>query len=273
MLRLRIISALIMAPLVILGIFTLDTTQFASVLALIMMGAAWEWSALIALPTLAARLMYLIFTALVLSIVWHYAQLEWLVQALLGLSLVWWLFALAWISRPEQWQRVTPLSTLVKSILGFGLISVTWLSLVVLHSRVDQGPVWVLFVLMLIWIADSGAYFSGRMFGRTKLAPKVSPGKTWEGVYGALLATAIFAAAFSSWKDYQGAMKTSFILVCIITVLFSIEGDLFESLMKRHRGMKDSGSLIPGHGGLLDRMDSMLSAVPIFLLGMYWVEL
>lgn len=273
MLKLRLISALILAPLVVLGVLKLDTTQFAVVVAVIMLIAAWEWSALAWLRTVWVRGAYVAATAVVLALVWQAAGSERLVNAVLAMALAWWMFALFWITRPD-WGREPGVShTLIKSLLGFGLFASVWLALVVLHSRADQGPVWVLFALMLVWVADSGAYFSGRSWGKNKLAPKVSPGKTWEGVYGALVASAVFAIGFGIWKGLEGWEKTSFVLVCMITVLFSIAGDLLESLLKRQRGIKDSGSIIPGHGGILDRIDSMLAAIPVFLIGMRWIAL
>jgi phosphatidate cytidylyltransferase len=131
----------------------------------------------------------------------------------------------------------------------------------------------VLYVLVLVWVADSGAFFAGRQFGRNKLAPRVSPGKTWEGVIGALVACSLFAFGYAQFIDLQGSALTGFILVCLVTVLFSIAGDLLVSLMKRQQGVKDTGTLIPGHGGILDRIDSLLAAAPVFLLGIRWVEL
>lgn len=273
MLKLRLVSALVLAPLVVLGVLKLDTTQFALLVAVAILIAAWEWSALASLRTPWARAAYVAATAVLLMLVWRAAGSERLVNAVLAMALAWWLFALFWITRPEWGQKPSWTHTLIKAILGFGLLASVWLALVVLHSRADQGPLWVLFALVLVWVADSGAYFSGRLWGKNKLAPKVSPGKTWEGVYGALVASATFAIGFGTWKGFEGWEKTSFMLICLITVLFSIAGDLLESLLKRHQGIKDSGSIIPGHGGILDRIDSMLAAIPVFLIGLRWIAL
>lgn len=273
MLKLRLLSALLLAPLVVLGVLELNTAQFSLLTAAVMLIAAWEWSALASLRDFRLRTAYVVVTAALLALVWLAADYEPLVNAILVMAFAWWLFALFWITRPDWGGNHSQTNSLFKSLIGFGLIISTWLALVVLHSRADQGPVWVLFALLLVWVADSGAYFSGRIWGRNKLAPKVSPGKTWEGVYGALIACAVFAMGFAVWKGFEGAEKASFILISMVTVLFSIAGDLFESLLKRHQGMKDSGTIIPGHGGILDRLDSMLAAVPIFLIGMRWVNL
>lgn len=273
MLRQRILSALIMVPLVVLGVLLLDQAAFALLFALAMLVAAWEWSALIPLQGASNRYTYLALVFSGIAIAWGFAATEVFVTSLLWLTMGWWLFVLFWITRPDLGAEVTTRHTLAKAVLGLGLLVSTWVAMVVLHSRPDAGPHWVLYVLVLVWVADSGAYFAGRTFGRNKLAPLVSPGKTWEGVFGALFACALFAFGYARFLDMQGAVMGNFILVCLVTVLFSIAGDLLESLMKRQRGVKDSGTLIPGHGGILDRIDSLLAAAPVFVFGMRWVEL
>ena len=160
-----------------------------------------------------------------------------------------------------------------KSLLGILLLVSAWAALLRLHARPETGPKLVLFLMILIWVADSGAYFAGRKWGTSKLAPAVSPGKTWEGVYGALIACTLFAVASALLLHTTGARITAFVAVCIVTILFSIVGDLQESLLKRQVGIKDSGRLIPGHGGILDRIDSLIAAGPVFLLGLEWMKL
>lgn len=272
-LKQRFISALIGVPLVVLVVLKLNLSGFALVAALAMLLAAWEWSALIPLQHTAARIAYVLLTLCCIAVAWKFAQAEVLVDIMLWAALAWWLFVLYWITRPALGDETTLLHSVAKALLGQGLMISTWLALVVLHSRPDQGPHWVLYVLVLVWVADSGAFFAGRQFGRNKLAPRVSPGKTWEGVLGALAACSLFAFGYARFIDLQGLALAGFILVCLVTVLFSIAGDLLESLLKRQRGIKDSGTLIPGHGGILDRIDSLLAAAPVFLLGLRWVEL
>lgn len=273
MLRQRILSALIMVPLVVLSVLLMDQSAFALLIGAAVLTAAWEWSALIPLQGKASRYSYLGLILAATVITWYFASSEAFVTSLLWVAVAWWLFVLFWITRPELGREVTGVNTGAKAVLGLGLLISTWLALVVLHSRPDQGPHWVLYVMVLVWVADSGAYFAGRTFGRNKLAPLVSPGKTWEGVFGALIACSLFAFGYARFLGFEGAVLSSFVLVCMVTVLFSIAGDLLESLLKRQRGVKDSGSLIPGHGGILDRIDSLLAAAPIFLFGMRWVEL
>jgi phosphatidate cytidylyltransferase len=272
-LKQRFISALVGVPLVVLVVLKLDLSGFALVAALAMLLAAWEWGALIPLQHIAMRIAYLLLTLSCIAVTWSFAQSDVLVDFVLWSALAWWLFVLYWITRPALGGEATPVHTLAKALLGLGLMISTWLALVVLHSRPDHGPHWVLYVLVLVWVADSGAFFAGRQFGRNKLAPRVSPGKTWEGVLGALAACSLFAFGYARFIDLQGSALAGFVLVCLVTVLFSIAGDLLESLLKRQQGVKDSGTLIPGHGGILDRIDSLLAAAPVFLLGLRWVEL
>ncbi len=144
--------------------------------------------------------------------------------------------------------------------------------MVLLHGGRGDGVYLVLFLLVMIWIADSAAYFSGRRWGKTRLAGRISPGKSWEGVFGALFATSAFSLAAASFKDMQGTEILVFLFICLVTVSASILGDLMESMIKRQSGLKDSGSLLPGHGGVLDRMDSLTAAAPVFLSGLWLFE-
>jgi phosphatidate cytidylyltransferase len=142
-----------------------------------------------------------------------------------------------------------------------------WTAILVLHDSGDEGPYILLFLLVLIWIADSGAYFTGMRWGKRKLAPIISPGKSWEGVLGGLfgaLLCGVFLALY--YQDKSGALWL--IPISLITVAMSVVGDLFESTLKRRMDVKDSGSLLPGHGGVLDRIDSLIAAAPVFVLGL-----
>lgn len=151
--------------------------------------------------------------------------------------------------------------------MGPIVLTPLWTALVALHGNGEDGPSSVLFLMILIWVADSGAYFAGRQWGRNKLAPVISPGKTWEGVYGAVFG-ALICGLLLAWyrSDIEGFHWL--VPVCVITVLMSVVGDLFESVMKRKMDMKDSGTLLPGHGGVLDRIDSLTAAAPVFVLGL-----
>jgi phosphatidate cytidylyltransferase len=158
----------------------------------------------------------------------------------------------------------------LRGAIGLILLVPAWLALLFLHSVDSQGPYIVISLFVLIGVADSGAYFAGRSMGLTKLAPVISPGKTLEGVYGALVAGAITAFIIGHLFDYSGINLVSYISVALLCIVFSIVGDLFESVTKRSAGVKDSGSLFPGHGGVLDRIDSLTAAAPLYLLGLSW---
>jgi phosphatidate cytidylyltransferase len=145
-----------------------------------------------------------------------------------------------------------------------------WLALTRLYLQHDSGRELVIFVLVLAWAADIGAFFAGRRYGRMRLAPTVSPNKTWEGVIGGLCAGALIAFAGQAWFEAPGV---AFVSLCVGAVLISVVGDLLESMFKRQRGMKDSGSLLPGHGGMLDRIDSLTASVPLLALGFGWLGL
>jgi phosphatidate cytidylyltransferase len=184
------------------------------------------------------------------------------------LSLFWWLLGLLFvISYPRHVARWS--SKGVQVVIGLFILVPTWIAVVGLHSLGHNGPYLVLYLLSLIWIADSGAYFGGRSFGKHKLAPHVSPGKTLEGVLSAFLATAIYAILITPWFDIDGNLRVGFVVLSLVTVAFSILGDLSESMFKRHAGVKDSGNLLPGHGGVLDRIDSVTAAAPVFVVGLW----
>jgi phosphatidate cytidylyltransferase len=180
----------------------------------------------------------------------------------LYVATVWWIAALGWVL---LWPGVVGFSS--AAIAGFVVLVPAWLALSKLHT---YKPQLMLFLLLLVVAADVGAYFAGRRFGRVKLAPRVSPGKTWEGVGGGILGATIIAIIGVVWLDMP---FWPFVGLCVLVVFASIVGDLTESLSKRHAGLKDSGTLLPGHGGVLDRVDSITAAAPVFLLGLKVLDL
>ncbi len=273
MLKWRIVSALVLVPLVFWIVLGLSSAAFSAALLVPVFLGMWEWSRLVPFAAPPARALYLTVGAVVLILFWYFANAEPFVSMVIWLAVIWWLIALFWVSHPAWLEGSRTLSMALRAVLGWLIPASAWLALVVLHSRPDHGPWWVLFVIMLIWVADTGAYFAGRQWGGRKLAPQVSPGKTWAGVYGALAACLIFALAGSRILAVNDSSLALFVLVSLVTVLFSIAGDLFESLLKRGQGMKDSSRLIPGHGGVLDRLDSLLAAAPVFLFGLRWIKL
>jgi phosphatidate cytidylyltransferase len=257
MLRERVITALILAALVLLVIFLLPHAGTMAALALLVVAAAWEWSAFPRFTQHSARIFYVAFVAVCVAASWWYGVEREEMDRLIQAALAWWVFALVWVAiAPARVNRVTA--------AGAGLLVLVpaWLALARLHAA---QPQLLLFLILLVVAADVGAYFAGRRFGHNKLAPRVSPGKTWEGVLGGFVAAALMAALGVWWFKLDAPR---FLALCIVVVVASIIGDLTESLFKRHAGLKDSGRLLPGHGGLLDRVDSVTAAAPVFLIGL-----
>ncbi len=170
-------------------------------------------------------------------------------------------------------RRIEPVEGFQPMLLPIGVLVLVapWAALVDLHRVPDLGPGLVLFLMILIWTADSMAYFVGRRWGRAKLAPAVSPGKTRVGVYGAVAGAIVCGWVFAWLLSLSVSETLLVLLLCGLAALISVVGDLYESLLKRRRGVKDSSNLLPGHGGLLDRIDSLTAAAPLFALGMTWV--
>jgi phosphatidate cytidylyltransferase len=257
MLRERVITALILAALVLAVIFWLPHIATMAALALLVIGAAWEWSAFPRFTQHSARAIYVAVVAACVAAAWWFGVEREEMDRLIHAALLWWVFALIWVAiAPARVNRTTA--------AGAGLLVLVpaWLAMTRLHAL---GPQFLLFLILLVVAADVGAYFAGRAFGRNKLAPRVSPGKTWEGVFGGFVAAAVMAI-IGVWWFHVDAQR--FVALCIVVVVASIIGDLTESLFKRHAGLKDSGTLLPGHGGLLDRVDSVTAAAPVFLVGL-----
>jgi phosphatidate cytidylyltransferase len=179
------------------------------------------------------------------------------------LALCWWMIALAWIIwAPERGGRMAA------ALAGVLALVPTWIALVRIDVQWNNGAQWALFILALAFAADTGAFFAGRHFGRLHLAPRVSPNKTWEGVIGGMLLALAGAAIGAGWF---GLPVFKFMSLCLLAAGLSVVGDLNESLLKRHVHLKDSGRLFPGHGGMLDRIDSVTAATPVMALGLMWL--
>lgn len=270
MLKQRLLTAAILVPLVVWGILRLPTEYLAMVLALFVVQGGWEWTGLMKMTSVAKRGLYTIVVAAGLAGSWLVLQdnsSDWM--ALPVLSLFWWLLAIALVLQfPNSATRWS--SSVAQAIIGLIVLVPTWLAVVALHQSGGQGPLLVMYLLSLIWVADSGAYFGGRAWGKHKLAPAVSPGKTWEGVASGAALSLAYAVGAAQVLALPGNQWPLFVVLSLVTVLFSVLGDLTESMFKRHAGMKDSGTLLPGHGGVLDRIDSVTAAAPVFVVG-YWL--
>jgi phosphatidate cytidylyltransferase len=268
MLMQRVLTAVALIPPVVAAVWFLPTVAIAAVLAVFFLIGAWEWSLLMRLSQQWLRLVYVTVVAISLAAMYGLRDIPDLKFVTLSLAAIWWLLALVWIIRYPAGLGEADSRQALKAAIGLLLLAPAFLALVLLHAR-EQGPQWILFLLILIWAADTGAYFSGRGFGKNKLAVRVSPGKTWEGAAGGLALSGLVAALAGHWLfGLEQVALMLFVLVCAGVVVFSIVGDLTESMFKRHAGVKDSGTLFPGHGGVLDRLDSLFAAAPLFLAGL-----
>lgn len=230
--------------------------------ALILMGA-WEWARLAGFASVAARAAYTAACAAAMAGLWHATRGTVDFGRVMTITMFGWIPLFAWIALAPGF-RANGLA----AVAGLWALAPTWLALARLYLQDGNGRELVVFVVLLAWAADIGAYFAGRRFGRLRLAPVVSPNKTWEGVLGGLAAGLLVALAGKAWFGLPAA---AFISLCIAAVLVSVVGDLLESMFKRQQGLKDSGSLLPGHGGMLDRIDSLTSSVPLLALGFGWL--
>lgn len=266
MLKTRIITALILAPIAIGGVFFLPPVGFAIFTAALIALGAWEWANLAGLTTQPARVGYSVAVLLVLAALYAITA-----QGVLWLALFWWLAGFGLVAYypkgSARWGSVP-----ARAAMGLLVLVPAWVGLNYLRSGefkfalTDNNLLLILYVFALVWVADIGAYFSGRKFGKAKLAPRVSPGKSWAGVWGGLAAVAVFSLVVSQTLGAGAGQTVALIIISVVTAAVSVLGDLFESMLKRLRGIKDSSRLLPGHGGIMDRIDSLTAAIPIFTL-------
>lgn len=268
MLMQRIITALILAPLAIWGILALPANAFSAIVAVIVLMGAWEWSRLLGWESMLMRGSYVLLTLLLIAaLAWDMVFIQG--QTVLVIAALWWLSVLFWLvtypTGSDFWRK----HLISRAIAGLLVLLPTWVGLVLLREQ--AGAPYVLVLMLLIWGADTGAYFAGRQWGRRKLAPRVSPGKSWEGVAGGAV-TALGIAAVANHFLHPAMGLMAFLGLAVLTVAVSIVGDLLESMFKRIVDIKDSGGLLPGHGGILDRIDSLTAAAPVFTLALWWVS-
>lgn len=268
MLKQRVLTALLLLPLVMAAIFMAPAPWFLLLLALVFLGGSREYSRLAGVSSYPTGYLLVLVQATIFAFLILYKDF-WSINVSLYLSACCVAWVLLFIRLPlyrpdikvDNTYRVTSLVTAIVSITT-GWFALGWI-------RVQPEGSWlILLLLLIVWAADTGAYFAGRAFGRKKLAPHISPGKTMAGLYGGLVAAPVIALLAVKLMPVEAVEPIRLVLLSLVTALVSVGGDLMISLHKRTSGHKDSGSLLPGHGGILDRIDSLLAAAPFFALGL-----
>ncbi|ABL01829.1 phosphatidate cytidylyltransferase [Candidatus Ruthia magnifica str. Cm (Calyptogena magnifica)] len=263
MLKQRIITAFILAPLFVWAIFSMSSHYFTQLLLIFVALGAWEFSYLIKFKRLIARLLLVVGIIACALIIQNNVQI---IEFVLYLSILWWIVNLYWILSYPNKTNLWFNPFIVRVISGVLLLVPMWVALITLQQQ--YGAKYFLLLMLIIWGADSGAYFVGKAIGKRKLAPKVSPGKSIEGMIGGIGVALVVMVMFLQYQNIATKQYLSYLLLTIIVASVSVLSDLFESLFKRISNIKDSGQILPGHGGILDRIDSLTAAAPFFLLGL-----
>jgi phosphatidate cytidylyltransferase len=269
MLKRRILTAVILIPLLVAALFYLPLGWIIVLFGLFIAAAAWEWAALVGLQRPWAKIIY--FSCLLAfgaAGIFSVLQQPSLIIPILAAAVLWWLWALMELISRQDINKGMFATRMGRIAGGFLVLIPPWVASAYLWAEDSARPRALLFLFVLVWVADTVAYFTGSIFGRTKLAPQVSPGKTVEGVAGGLIGVVLLAWLCGTmiWKYHTGLLMP-WIGLAAVTALFSVVGDLTESKLKRIAGVKDSGGLMPGHGGVLDRIDALTAAAPVFVLG------
>jgi len=253
-------------------IFFQPTSVFFYFVLFIVLISGYEWAKLSGVNNIYIRSVFAIVITAITWAIYQYAAdyILWTIYV----AVLWW-FSISYYLKYAKPKPPTSTLKIDKLLIAFIVLPAAALSMEKIHSMyigVDwQGPAWLFYALSLVWVADTGAYFSGKKFGKNKLAPNISPGKTKEGLVGALVATSLYTLLASYYFDLNTERAALLVLLSLILTLVSISGDLYFSFLKREAGVKDSGSILPGHGGILDRIDSVLAAMPVFVIGFNWL--
>lgn len=267
MLKQRLVSGLGLAVVMLAIIIWLPTAWVAIAMAVLFLAGGWEWGKLTSVSTPSGRWAWLALLTAWIGLLWYFRDTSfawyWLLVALAG-----WLAAVVLLAGYQQNETVGPRWQLLLGAAGLLALPAAWLAFVSLHAM-HFG--WLLYIMVLCTVADSFAYLFGKRYGKRKLAPELSPGKTREGMLGGILGVFMLAVITMFMLDWPAASRVSFILLSLLAGLLSVTGDLFESLMKREARVKDSGKVLPGHGGVLDRFDSHIAAAPLFFVGLGWI--
>ncbi len=263
-LKQRLVTGVILVGGVIVGVLLLPNLWFSVAALIVFISlAGWEWGRLVGFAEFD-RGLYVAGLLLVAVIAYWWGDVRW---GVIVLGVLAWIGALLLLALYERGSGFYQQQPWILRVAAFLILIPAWFALITLHQ---YYPWLVLYLIFLVAIADSGAYFSGKAFGKNKLAPQLSPGKTREGALGGLLGVALWSILGSLFFGLSASDAFYFIMLSILVGVMSISGDLFESLVKREAGMKDSGNILPGHGGILDRIDGLLASLPLFVLGVFW---
>ncbi len=271
MLKKRLLTACVAIPLVWLAIFKVPAFSFSLIVLIFMLLAAHEWTLLVGV---SSRLFKLFFSLAIILTCMLSAYFMWAACALLCLSLFVWLWLFIAVVTYNRSLNVCGIdSHVLRAVMGWIILSSGWLSFTILKINPHAGPIWLLYVCLVAWTVDSAAYFVGRAAGSTPLASRVSPKKTWEGLFGGMVAVLVLVIVAAFFLPGLSGHRLSFAMVSLLVALMSIFGDLSVSFLKRLAGVKDTGTFFPGHGGILDRIDSLLPALLIFALATVFFNL
>ena len=267
MLYKRILTAIPLAALVTWIILFQPSSVFFYFVIFIILIAAYEWAKLSGVQTTFLQSVFAIFMVLTVWLIQQFAQNYhlWIIYA----AVLWWFGVTFYLKKAKPKSASSNLNA-KKLLTAFIILPAATLAIHDIHA-LDQGAYWLFFAISLVWMADNGAYFAGKKFGKHKLAPNISPGKTQEGLVGAIIATFLYTFAASYYFGLSSEKSAFLMLLSIILTIISVSGDLYFSFLKREAGVKDSGNILPGHGGILDRIDSVLAAMPIFFVGYNWL--
>ena len=271
MLYQRILTAIPLAAFVFWMIFYQPTAVFFYFVLFIVLIAAYEWAKLSAVHDVMFRVLFSIIVTVCVWLIQQYISdvTIWFVYV----AVLWWFSITFYLknAKPKTIHKYSGTRLRIDKLLAaFIVLPAAAFSMQQIHSM-WQGGDWLFYALSLVWVADIGAYFAGKKFGKNKLAPNISPGKTKEGLVGAVIATSLYTLASSFYFELNTDAAVLLVLLAIILTFISVSGDLYFSFLKREVGLKDSGNILPGHGGILDRIDSVLAALPVFLLGYNWL--
>jgi phosphatidate cytidylyltransferase len=267
MLYQRILTAIPLIAFVFWIIFFQSTAVFFYFLLFVVLISGFEWAKLSGVNSYSLRIL---FALIITSVTWAIPQyLADYILWLIYISALWW-FSIGYYLKFAKPKAANAELKADKLFIAFVVLPAAAFAMQKIHAM-NQGADWLFYALVLVWVADTGAYFSGKKFGKNKLAPHISPGKTKEGLLGAVIATSLYTLVASFYFELNTERSALLVLLSVILTFISVSGDLYFSFLKREAGVKDSGNILPGHGGILDRIDSVLAAMPVFAVGYNWL--